>query len=102
MSDLIDRQAAIDAIQAAYIDTQEGFDKAAVKINVGLTKALHIMQGLPSAQPERKRGKWEVTYLDHESMGNRPRILYCSKCNQCIAFPTNYCPNCGAKMEVDG
>ena len=50
MSDLISRQDAISRIQKAYIDTQEGFDKSAVKINVGLTKALHIMQDLPSAQ----------------------------------------------------
>ena len=49
MTDYISREAAITAIQKAYIDTQEGFDKAAVKINVGLTKALHIMQDLPAA-----------------------------------------------------
>ena len=57
MIDLIDRQAAITAIQQAYIYTQEGFDKAAVKINVGLTKALHTIQDLPSAQPEIIRCK---------------------------------------------
>ena len=52
-----------------------------------------------SAQPEPKKGKWKRTYLDHEAMGERPSILYCSECSQCIAYPTNYCPNCGAKME---
>lgn len=48
---------------------------------------------------EQKTGKWKRAYLDHEAMGERPSILYCSICNQCIAYPTNYCPNCGARME---
>ena len=48
---------------------------------------------------ERKKGKWKRAYLDHEAMGERPSILYCSVCNQCIAYPVNYCPNCGADMR---
>ena len=52
MSDLISRQAAIDAIQNAYCDTEGGEDKCAVWKNVGLTEALHIMQDLPSAFSE--------------------------------------------------
>lgn len=52
-SDCISRQAAITAIQKAYADTEGGTDKCAVWKNVGLTNALHIMQDLPSAQPER-------------------------------------------------
>lgn len=48
---------------------------------------------------ERKTGKWMTSYLDHEAMGVRPKILYCSGCCHCIAYPTNYCPNCGADMR---
>ena len=56
-----------------------------------------------NAQPtadvrENVRGEWRTTYFDHVAMGERPKILYCSVCNQCIAYPTNYCPNCGAQM----
>lgn len=53
------------------------------------------------AQPtiETRRGKWKKTYLDHEAMGERPSIFYCSVCNQCIAYPVNYCPSCGADMR---
>ena len=50
---------------------------------------------------ELKKGKWKRACLDHEAMGERPSILYCSICNQCIAYPTNYCPNCGADMRGD-
>ena len=48
---------------------------------------------------EQKKGEWKITYLDHVAMGERPKIFYCSVCNQCIAYPTNFCPNCGADMK---
>lgn len=53
----------------------------------------------PTIEPEQKKGKWKTAYLDHEAMGERPKVLYCSECNQCIAYPTRYCPNCGAEMR---
>jgi rubrerythrin len=49
--------------------------------------------------PQRMRGRWKRTYLDHVAMGERPSIFYCSACNQCIAYPTNFCPSCGADMR---
>ena len=53
---------------------------------------------LPSAQP--KTGRWvdDVAYYDEDGC---PCIV--SRCNQCgEANPkSNFCPNCGAKMEVD-
>lgn len=52
-----------------------------------------------SALSKNKCGEWKRTYLDHVAMGERPSILYCSACCQCIAYPTNYCPNCGADMR---
>lgn len=46
-----------------------------------------------------KKGTWKTCYLDHVAMGERPKIFYCSVCNYCAQYTTNYCPNCGAKME---
>ena len=57
------------------------------------------IKALPSAHPMQKEAKWKTAYLDHESMGNRPKILYCSRCNQCAAYPTDFCPACGADMR---
>jgi hypothetical protein len=59
---------------------------------------LDIVFDAPTIDHVRK-GKWMTSYLDQEAMGVRPKLLYCSKCCHCIAYPTNYCPNCGAKME---
>ena len=85
MDDLIYRRQAIDALDGELTIT-------------GRTNADRL-ERLPAVQPESKRGKWKTAYLDHESMGVRPKVLYCSECNQCIAYPTNFCPNCGADMR---
>ena len=63
-------------------------------------QALFEIREMLEAQPEKK-GRWKRTYLDHEAMGERPSIFYCSACNQCIAYPVNYCPHCGAYMEEE-
>lgn len=76
-TDTISRQAAITAIQKAYTDTEGGTDKCAVWKNVGLTNALHIMQDLPPAQPERcsdcivHGGDWECDHM-HCRKGRLP------------------------------
>ena len=49
--------------------------------------------------PTERTGEWAGAYLDHESVGVRPRTLYCSECNWLTSFPSAWCPNCGAKMK---
>lgn len=94
MRDPIERQEAIDALAKAGL-----VNYAATGDGNGMIHAVNVIKALPAAQPERMRGRWKRTYLDHEAMGERPSIFYCSACNQCIAYPTNYCPNCGARMD---
>lgn len=96
MDDLIYRRQAIDALDGELTITGRT-NAEAVRGYVKLVK--DRLERLPSVQPESKRGKWKTAYLDHESMGVRPKVLYCSECNQCIAYPTNFCPNCGADMR---
>ena len=106
MADLIDRQAAIDAVCMEWCgvkhqDCEHPFDieKDDYYWCDGCETALRTLPNLPSAQ--QKHGKWKTAYLDHEVMGVRPRIYYCSVCCQCIAYPTNFCPNCGTDMRGD-
>ncbi len=84
MSDLISRQDAVEAIRDLP-NCRNGYSDAYDKAQI-----IGVLEGLPSAQPERKKGKWLL--FDGYS---------CSRCNykpQTTGLP-RYCPNCGADMR---
>ena len=83
MSDLIDRQAAIDAI---------GRDP------MGGLNYERILKYLPTAEP--KTGSW---IADGQKQKHGYEWMHCSVCGfsdiDVPASHTNFCPNCGARME---
>ena len=81
MIDMISRQ---DAIDSPVKMVSEGLEWIPV---------YHIKE-LPSAQPERKKGKW----IDDKCSACGYK---CSACGYRVEPWNNtpYCPNCGAKME---
>lgn len=98
MSDLISRQAAIDAVDhICPVDTDYDctlLDRVDVR---------YVLSDLPSAQPERKNGEWihkPDIYLDEQTWE-------CSECGEPWIFiegtpsenNANFCPNCGADMR---
>lgn len=95
MSDLISRQAAIDAVleivssMSVCLSREECRGMKRMQGN-----AVNVIKELPSAQPERKTGWWIDTGSGQE----------CSKCHE-IQYGYDsgrfYCPNCGAKMEAE-
>ena len=83
----ISRQAAIDAINR--LDIPE--DMCVFEI---LSHIEFKLGTLPSAHPERIRGRWIEKPHVHG-------VAYCSLCDyELHTNDTNFCPNCGAKMEV--
>ena len=61
---------------------------------------------LPSAQPERKKGKWEGYNANDENWqrdDGTPILMSCNKCNGMVinngSAYWNFCPNCGADMR---
>lgn len=106
MSDAIDRQAVIDAL--AKFVPYAICDESTESYTNGLTDAYNLILQLPSAQPERKKGKWnERKVFDTE--GSDIEEMQSAKCSVCGKYHTtpylyffdnfNYCPNCGARME---
>lgn len=83
MSDLISREDAIEALKRA-----EALTKA-----FGFHNVIDTIREVPSAQPEPKRGEWEV--IDAEE----PRRYGCSHCHILSWNMSNFCPNCGADMR---
>lgn len=109
MSDLISRQAAIDAVKTYWkkvvddIPKGVGFEELTQLCNMALEHNANILKAidqLPSAQPERKTGHWIKT-------ARWGRVYYCDQCRNYLDFDgvnvgrgsTNFCPNCGAKMD---
>ena len=91
MDDLISRQAAIEDIRT-MIPKDARFDIKWIE--------MWLMQ-LPSAQPERKKGKW----IRHDEVRNVYGGTYveCSECGEKYVVQyiedEKYCRNCGADMR---
>lgn len=83
MADLIDRQAAIDAMFA---------NMPGLMFN----DVLRILRTLPSAQPERKTGRWELGPFDR--LGGY--WTTCSVCERPSFGGGKYCRYCGADMRT--
>ena len=97
MSDLISRQKALDGLKYEM--------KYGAEIDIcGLDTAYDIIENIQSAEPERKKGTWEV----QPSTGDdRPFIWWkCSVCGHVIFSETErdrrefhaFCGRCGAEM----
>ena len=86
MSDLISRQAAI--IQLSH--NKNGDDDHDVIVQ----KDIETIKQLPSAQPERKKGKW---------IYNSPVTMKCDQCGFVIKdwdwHRFKFCPNCDCDMR---
>lgn len=99
MSDQI--EMAIARIQALEVMAVFEMDRV---YNQALHNAIAVVKGIPSAQPERKTGKW--VECDHEKWVVGVHALRCSECNggyhlsnEMTIYYWNFCPNCGADMK---
>ena len=93
--DAISREAVCKMICAEFVNPQDGMQEWRNAVNDVVENILHKVEQLPSVT--QKSGKW---------IGVNPMVdtLMCSECGENIIsadFKSNYCPNCGAKMESE-
>ena len=87
MSDLISRQAAIDAVA-------EGLNRTFVKYRDVADK---MLSKVPSAEP-MKPGHWILKKVDEDEYGNEQFNYICSECGApAYEFSQPYCHRCGAQ-----
>ena len=104
MNDLISRQAAIDAIakmmpQSFTPDGSHPADKEIFIAQEAFADCIKTIEILPSAQPERIRGRWIAK--------EKKNLFRCSKCDAVIYSESEYdrnkfhkfCGRCGADMR---
>ena len=113
MSDLISRQAAIDALVGiTMFETKHEIMQrvnASVQDEQGwlgaVAECLDEIEDLPSAQPERIKGKWIELDISDATV-DEWQSMKCSVCGRYhttpyVYYPKRYayCPHCGAEME---
>lgn len=106
MSDLISREAAETLFRNARKALMEQSRKEHIKDfntrDLMLLNAEQFIHLLPSVEPERKIGKWiEYERVEETDQGYLVSNYVCDQCHAWVMNQSNYCPNCGAKMEVE-
>lgn len=104
--DYVSRQAAMVVFENSGLDDDSK------------DTVVRVLEQLPSAQPERKKGKWipvdsfsacggdEAMWMAY---GNPVAFYYCSECKEQAyagedgkSLLTDFCPSCGADMKTEG
>ena len=90
MSDLISRQAAIDALD-------KRFDSIPIEQTTEILLLRKDLRDLPNAEPQRIKGKWALQSDDYHE------YYECDQCGIAVGIDDirNFCPNCGADMRGD-
>lgn len=92
MDDLISRKEAIDRIKG-WFETDKHYHPYSKGKTIPTCEVMDILERVPSAQPQRNKGKW-VTISD-----GHVDVVKCDQCGKMTDDISNYCPNCGAEME---
>ena len=89
MSDLIDRKTVFDVIDKCILEKLED-DTVEIKEPLKLITKIYR---IPSAQLQRKTGKWM-------SVSDETQTWYhCSECHYQQYEKTKFCTSCGAEMD---
>lgn len=90
--DAVSRKAIVEMLNARGQGSVMTFDNF-----------IELLYKLPSVTPTRKRGKWirkPIRNTKGGCVGAEMICTCCGKDNNCDK-KLNYCPNCGAEMEVE-
>lgn len=104
LEDCISREETIEWLKKVTVTD-------GITFKTGFEQILYDIEQMPSVTPQQKAtGSWvEKQVVDNEEVEiEQWQSARCSKCDKYHTTPYsyyfddyNYCPNCGAKMEVD-
>ena len=112
VADYISREALTEAFENADADVCESYPDGYCDWGFGRENIREVIAGVPAADVEPVRhGRWEgyshSRYCgidaDGEPVYRDGVVYYCSnpKCRRKTVIKENYCPNCGAKMDLE-
>ena len=112
MDDCISRQEAIDALWKALYEYEDKTEKQfqesdELDVSEWIVHRIfvqnmsdidrRIIRNLPSAQP--KAGHWIEHEWAEEANGMLISNYECSECHRWERYNSDFCPNCGTRME---
>ena len=102
MSDLIYRQAALDALKEYEIVESDNFtktDPVTMMTVATIANCIEAIIELPTAKPEERTAK--VVPMVKEILGGTDTITItsCESCERDVSVFDRYCPFCGARLE---
>ena len=92
MAEYIEREAAISEIDKAFKMFQEHDD--IVELYSDARAA--IIYAKPADVAPVRHGRWLCVDTDTE------QFFLCNRCKKKEYWESNYCPNCGCKMDLEG
>ena len=111
MSDLISRQQALKEMWKALYEYEDKTEKQFQEskdldvrdwimndrlwVQNGYNLCVNVLANLPTVHPQRKTGKWKWI---NDSDGCIDEVE-CDQCGDLEIYKSNYCPNCGARMD---
>lgn len=112
MSDYISREAAIEAVREVFSCETCNGSNIGICTFCDVDQAILLIKNIPSADVELVRyGRWEEcdwVDVDEHGFGTRRTFKAGLRCSQCacvfkkkLLWKRNYCPNCGAKMDLE-
>lgn len=102
MAEYIDKIEVVNKLirlENKYQFYKAGWDADTLYRNI-VKLEIEIGKQLPADVAPVRHGRWEHHY--HDSGSPIDDKWYCSECNMCNGHKrTWYCPNCGAKMDLE-
>lgn len=103
MSDYISREAAIEYFRKEAEESRKAFEELGGESGIyadAYNELADYFENFPAADVEPvRRGRWG------KKQGGFWEFAACSLCGEktpTVGITPNYCPNCGAKMDLEG
>ena len=101
MAEYIEREALLTKAlkEKRFVFQMEDLLNNEIVVKTVYSDLAEFVNSIPAADVVgRKRGRWVMK----ETMTRSPfaKNAYCSECLEETSFHHNFCPNCGARMEV--
>ena len=105
MDDLISRKALLEALEPEYMKKARMVEAGECHLDTlaeGFTSAHNLIEFAPAVEAEPvKHGRWIFKWDSERDPKKLFTRIVCSECNLHTGQKSTYCPNCGARMDLE-